>query len=143
MKISVPHLLFGTLFLIFGYLSYNQAITLFLNDFSGTLSDIRTILISPLFSAVFYLLYYLVTHFIFRKLSTYPMKREITFNALFLIANIVALLLSCTLFSMTSSTQLANQTQLVDINNQQIAIAYLVASVVTFILFAVIRKKWR
>ncbi|NIF24249.1 hypothetical protein [Candidatus Pantoea multigeneris] len=143
MRISPGRLVFGALFLIFGYLSYNQAATIFLSDFAGTISDIRSILIAPLFSAIYYLLYYGITEVIFRKLAVYKPGKEIAFSAMFFVANILLLLLTCKLFAWQTAGDLAGTTELMNIDNQPIAIAYLVASVVAFILFTVIRKKWR
>lgn len=143
MRIPAAHLVFGALFLIFGYLSYNETVSFFLSNFAGTVADIRSVLIAPLFTALFYLLYYIASSFTFKKLSRFATNKEVVFQALFLIANIFLLLLSAKFFSWKTSNELNGATQLIELDTQQIALTYVVASLAAFILFIVIRKKWR
>ncbi|MBK0096450.1 hypothetical protein IBT49_10730 [Erwinia sp. S63] len=143
MRIPVSHLVFGALFLIFGYLSYNETISFYLSNFAGTVADIRSVLIAPLFTALFYLLYYIASSFTFRKLSRPTTSKEVVFQTLFFIANVLLLLLSAKLFSWKTSNELSGATQLIDLDTQKIVLTYLVASLAAFIIFIAIRKKWR
>jgi hypothetical protein len=143
MRIPVSHLVFGALFLIFGYLSYNETISFYLSNFAGTVADIRSVLIAPLFTALFYLLYYIASNFTFRKLSRPTTSKEVVFQTLFFIANVLLLLLSAKLFSWKTSNELSGATQLIDLDTQKIVLTYLVASLAAFIIFIAIRKKWR
>ncbi len=142
MRIPASHLVFGALFLIFGYLSYNETVSFYLSNFAGTVADIRSVLIAPLFTALFYLLYYIVSSFTFRKLSRLATSKEVVFQTLFFIANVLLLLLSAKLFSWKTSNELSGATQLIDLDTQQIILTYLVASLAAFIIFIAIRKKW-
>ena len=142
MRIPASHLVFGALFLIFGYLSYNETVSFYLSNFAGTVADIRSVLIEPLFTALFDLLYYIVSSFTFRKLSRLATSKEVVFQTLFFIANVLLLLLSAKLFSWKTSNELSGATQLIDLDTQQIILTYLVASLAAFIIFIAIRKKW-
>ena len=143
MRIPASHLVFGALFLIFGYLSYNETVSFYLSNFAGTVADIRSVLIAPLFTALFYLLYYIISSFTFRKLSLFATSKEVLFQALFFIANVLLLLLSAKLFSWKTSNELSDATQLIDLDTRQIILTYLVASLAAFFIFIAIRKKWR
>lgn len=53
MKVFTIHIIIAALFTYLGYLSFNQAMSIYLVNFAGTTTDARKILVAPLYSSIF------------------------------------------------------------------------------------------
>ncbi|WP_145886345.1 hypothetical protein [Candidatus Pantoea soli] len=77
------YIITGTLFVGFGYLSFDYFIGLYLDVFYGITNDIREIVTAPILVALFYLVYYVASIALLRKIKKITPKKELAFQLFF------------------------------------------------------------
>lgn len=143
MKFLMIYIITGILFVGFGYLSFDYFIGLYLEVFDGITNDIREIFTAPILVALFYLVYYVASILLFKKIKNLTPKKELAFQFFFLIVNG---LLSLSFFKISIWRVAENPgkaTQLLQVDNLSLVTAYASAALLSLIIFVVVRIKWR
>lgn len=143
MKFLMIYIITGILFVGFGYLSFDYFIGLYLEVFDGITNDIREIFTAPILVALFYLVYYVASILLFKKIKNLTPKKELAFQFFFLIFNG---LLSLSFFKISIWRVAENPgkaTQLLQVDNLSLVTAYASAALLSLIIFVVVRIKWR
>lgn len=143
MKVFTIHIIIAALYTYLGYLSFNQAMNIYLVNFAGTTTDAREILVAPIYSSIFYLIYYIISTVIFIKISVLTFSKELLFNILFLGMNVLLFICVCYVLSIRLKDKFASITQVLSSENIPIVEPYLLASLTTLIVFICIRMKCR
>lgn len=140
MRLLLPFF-FGALYLITGYLSFQEVLEYASSGHSGVTTDMRSYLVAPLLCALLWLLVYLVAWWGFRKIATLSVAKETTFQSLFFLANILCLA-GLTVLSVPGQKAALNDVQLMQVDVTDFAWIYLLAAAITLVFFALIRRKW-
>lgn len=143
MKLLMIYIVTGTLFVGFGYLSFDYFIGLYLDIFYGITNDIREIVTAPILVALFYLVYYVASIALFRKIKKFTPKKELAFQLFFLIANSLLSLFCFKVSLLRVAENPGKATQLLQVDNLSLATAYALAALLSLIIFVVVRIKWR
>lgn len=143
MKVLSVHIIIAALYTYLGYFSFNQAMSIYLANFSGTTTDAREILVTPIYSSIFYLIYYIISTVIFIKISVLTFSKELLFNILFLGMNILLFVCVCYVLSSRLKDEFASITQVLSSDSLPVVEPYLLASLTTLLIFLYIRMKWR
>ncbi|MHB2095651.1 hypothetical protein [Pantoea dispersa] len=137
------YIITGILFVGFGYLSFDYFIGLYLEVFDGITNDIREIFTAPILVALFYLVYYVASILLFRKIKQLTPKKELAFQFFFLILNGLLSLSSFKISIWRVAENPGKATQLLQIDNLNLVTAYALAALLSLIIFVVVRIKWR
>ncbi|WP_233501032.1 hypothetical protein [Pantoea sp. ARC270] len=132
---------FGALYLITGYVSFQAVLHYASCGHSGVITEMRSYLVAPLLCALFWLLFYLVAWWSFRKIALLSVAKETAFQLLFFLANNVCLA-GLTLFSVPGRKAALNTVQLMKIDVTDFAWIYLASAAITLVVFALIRRRW-
>jgi len=143
MKFLMIYIITGILFVGFGYLSFDYFIGLYLEVFDGITNDIREIFTAPILVALFYLVYYVASILLFRKIKQLTPKKELAFQFFFLILNGLLSLSSFKISIWRVAENPGKATQLLQIDNLNLVTAYALAALLSLIIFVVVRIKWR
>jgi len=143
MKFLMIYIITGILFVGFGYLSFDYFIGLYLEVFDGITNDIREIFTAPILVALFYLVYYVASILLFRKIKQITPKKELAFQFFFLILNGLLSLSSFKISIWRVAENPGKATQLLQIDNLNLVTAYALAALLSLIIFVVVRIKWR
>lgn len=143
MKFLMIYIITGILFVGFGYLSFDYFIGLYLEVFDGITNDIREIFTAPILVALFYLVYYVASILLFRKIKQITPKKELAFQFFFLIVNGLLSLSSFKISIWRVAENPGKATQLLQIDNLNLVTAYALAALLSLIIFVVVRIKWR
>ncbi|WP_394516930.1 hypothetical protein [Pantoea sp. SGAir0175] len=137
------YIITGILFVGFGYLSFDYFIGLYLEVFDGITNDIREIFTAPILVALFYLVYYVASILLFRKIKQITPKKELAFQFFFLILNGLLSLSSFKISIWRVAENPGKATQLLQVDNLNLVTAYALAALLSLIIFVVVRIKWR
>ncbi|XIH79542.1 hypothetical protein C1N56_17680 [Pantoea sp. SGAir0175] len=143
MKFLMIYIITGILFVGFGYLSFDYFIGLYLEVFDGITNDIREIFTAPILVALFYLVYYVASILLFRKIKQITPKKELAFQFFFLILNGLLSLSSFKISIWRVAENPGKATQLLQVDNLNLVTAYALAALLSLIIFVVVRIKWR
>lgn len=143
MKFLMIYIITGILFVGFGYLSFDYFIGLYLEVFDGITNDIREIFTAPILVALFYLVYYVASILLFKKIKNFTPKKELAFQLLFLIVNGLLSLSSFKISIWRVAENPGKATQLLQVDNLSLVTAYALAALLSLIIFVVVRIKWR
>lgn len=143
MKFLMIYIITGILFVGFGYLSFDYFIGLYLEVFDGITNDIREIFTAPILVALFYLVYYVASILLFKKIKNFTPKKELAFQFFFLIVNGLLSLSSFKISIWRVAENPGKATQLLQIDNLNLVTAYALAALLSLIIFVVVRIKWR
>ncbi|QZY94621.1 hypothetical protein [Pantoea dispersa] len=137
------YIITGILFVGFGYLSFDYFIGLYLEVFDGITNDIREIFTAPILVALFYLVYYVASILLFKKIKNLTPKKELAFQFFFLIVNGLLSLSFFKIFIWRVAENPGKATQLLQVDNLSLVTAYASAALLSLIIFVVVRIKWR
>ncbi|UYP73128.1 hypothetical protein [Pantoea dispersa] len=137
------YIITGILFVGFGYLSFDYFIGLYLEVFDGITNDIREIFTAPILVALFYLVYYVASILLFKKIKNFTPKKELAFQFFFLIVNGLLSLSSFKISIWRAAENPGKATQLLQVDNLSLVTAYALAALLSLIIFVVVRIKWR
>lgn len=143
MKFLMIYIITGILFVGFGYLSFDYFIGLYLEVFDGITNDIREIFTAPILVALFYLVYYVASILLFKKIKNFTPKKELAFQFFFLIVNGLLSLSSFKISIWRAAGNPGKATQLLQVDNLSLVTAYALAALLSLIIFVVVRIKWR
>lgn len=143
MKFLMIYIITGILFVGFGYLSFDYFIGLYLEVFDGITNDIREIFTAPILVALFYLVYYVASILLFKKIKNLTPKKELAFQFFFLIVNGLLSLSFFKIFIWRVAENPGKATQLLQVDNLSLVTAYASAALLSLIIFVVVRIKWR
>jgi len=143
MKFLMIYIITGILFVGFGYLSFDYFIGLYLEVFDGITNDIREIFTAPILVALFYLVYYVASILLFKKIKNFTPKKELSFQLFFLIVNGLLSLSSFKISIWRVAENPGKATQLLQVDNLNLVTAYALAALLSLIIFVVVRIKWR
>ncbi len=143
MKFLMIYIITGILFVGFGYLSFDYFIGLYLEVFDGITNDIREIFTAPILVALFYLVYYVASILLFKKIKNLTPKKELAFQFFFLIVNGLLSLSSFKISIWRVAENPGKATQLLQVDNLSLVTAYASAALLSLIIFVVVRIKWR
>jgi hypothetical protein len=143
MKFLMIYIITGILFVGFGYLSFDYFIGLYLEVFDGITNDIREIFTAPILVALFYLVYYVASILLFKKIKNFTPKKELAFQFFFLIVNGLLSLSSFKISIWRAAENPGKATQLLQVDNLSLVTAYALAALLSLIIFVVVRIKWR
>ncbi|WP_338560166.1 hypothetical protein [Erwinia sp. E_sp_B04_7] len=142
MKYVISQVTFSILFLVTGYLSWDQLVQYYVNGAESNVVNVRNFFVAPLFTASFWLFLYLSAGWVFRKIAVITRARENLFQLLFLIANLF-FLFSVTWFSKPGGNDELATVQLTQISDRFFMAIYLISAALSLGVFIGLRRKFR
>ncbi len=133
---------FAFVFAFFGYFSLDILVSQYLGDHRGQIVDMQAFIILPITLAVEYVIYFMLSHFLFDKIKALSFRQDSIFQVLSLIVNAAFLSLFVYLFSrnVTSSVPDSAILKVDDFPATKIYISSMIASL---LILTGVRKSWR
>lgn len=129
------------IYAILGYFSYNLLLSIYFDGEQVAVKSYRELFVNPLLSSVFYLVYFVISFFIFRSILALSFKKEMSFQLLFLIVSFGLLWLSVFFFKSNAKELISTDGILVSIDDFSAWNYYLSSSVLSLLVFVIARKK--
>lgn len=136
---TLPFLLI--IYAILGYFSYSVLLSMYFDGVQVAINSYREFLAKPLLSSIFYLIYIVVSFFVFRSILVVSFKKEMLFHFLFLIVSFCLLWIFVFFFKGNVEELVSTDGILISINNFLAWKYYLSSAVTSFLVFVIVRKK--
>ncbi|KAB7894769.1 hypothetical protein GA565_01555 [Rouxiella sp. S1S-2] len=133
---------FAFVFALFGYFSLDILVSQYLGDHQGAIIDLRAFIILPLTLAVEYVIYFMVSYFLFDKVKPLTLKQDSFFQMLSLIINAVFLFIFVSLYSRGLRDSVADGVAL-RVDDFPATKIYLSSMIASLLLLLGARKFWR
>ncbi len=133
---------FSFVFALFGYFSLDLLVSQYLGDHRGAIADLHAFIILPVTLAVEYVIYFMVSYFLFDKVKTLTYKRESTFQALSLIVNALFLFIFTALYSRGFKEGILDDA-VMQVDNFPASKIYFTTMAVSLVCLLGWRKIWR
>ncbi|WAT00687.1 hypothetical protein [Rouxiella chamberiensis] len=114
----------------------------YLGDHRGAIADLHAFIILPVTLAVEYVIYFMVSYFLFDKVKTLTYKRESTFQALSLIVNALFLFIFTALYSRGFKEGILDDA-VMQVDNFPASKIYFTTMAVSLVCLLGWRKIWR
>ncbi len=129
------------IYAILGYFSYNALLSIYFDGERVAVNSYREFFAKPLLSSGFYLVYIVILFFVFRSILLVSFKREVVFHLLLLIVSFCLLWLSVFFFKSNAEELVSTDGILVSIDDFSAWKYYLSSSVLSFLVFVIVRRK--
>ncbi|EIC85609.1 hypothetical protein [Serratia sp. M24T3] len=133
---------FGFLFALLGYFSLDILVSQYLGDHKGAILDLQAFIILPITLAVEYVIYFMVTYFLFDKIKPLSLKQDSIFQFASLVINALFLFLFTYLFSHTIKDSIGADVAL-RVDDFPATKIYISSMIVSLLILIGVRKFWR
>ncbi|CAM3709942.1 hypothetical protein BS639_18385 [Rouxiella silvae] len=132
---------FAFVFALFGYFSLDILVSQYLGDHKGAIFDLRAFIILPITLAVEYVIYFMVSYYLFDRVKNLSFKKDTYFHILSLIANALFLFLFVNLFSHSIRDSIGSDVAL-RVDDFPATKIYLSSMISSLIILLGVRKVW-